>query len=140
LVLLLPEHIGLQDAKPVVAVVSALEQYPKDSDVGSLLRRDLEVHIANQAIADQIRAAGYRCVQLHPSLSKGKRLGRVLSEASLENTAQVAVLVGENEIASGQYLVRHLGTRQQVGCTRDQIPSTLARLLEEHASTNPSHT
>jgi histidyl-tRNA synthetase len=50
------------------------------------------------------------------------RLKKSLETAS-KTGARYALIVGENEIKSGQFALKNLGTGEQVNVTREQIPS-----------------
>ncbi|RKP10985.1 histidine--tRNA ligase [Thamnocephalis sphaerospora] len=132
LALLLPSDTCTVSTAPTVAVISVLEQLKADDSAASPLERDAAVHAAAQTVADGIRAAGYRCVQLHHTSGKVQRLGRLLAAADADASATVAVLIGGDEIAAGQVIVRHLASRQQITCTREDMTQVLARILSDH--------
>ena len=55
---------------------------------------------------------------------EGFRLKKSLETAS-KTGARYALIVGENEVNSGQFALKNLGTGEQVAVTRDHISSTL---------------
>ncbi|KAI8050242.1 hypothetical protein BDF22DRAFT_143943 [Syncephalis plumigaleata] len=90
---------------------------------------DGQIYALTARIADKIRQSGYSCTMLHQTTWKVQRLGRVLGQAS-EMNIKVAILIGENEVGTGQLAIRHLGSREQCSCTFDELPGTLARWLK----------
>lgn len=73
------------------------------------LARELRRH-------DLVIELGDETFRLKKSLETASRLG-----------ARFAVIVGENEVAAGQFAVKELSTGQQVQIARDQLPTALQR-------------
>ena len=73
------------------------------------LARELRRHDVTVALGDET-------FRLKKSLETASRIG-----------ARYALIVGENEIKSGQFALKNLGTGEQITVSREQIPSRLRR-------------